>query len=81
MAFKLCNRSISLGETSTDAYRGDRGKTAYDHSQVTSGNPHNVTAADIGAVTSTTISNIVVVTSLPADAASHPETLYIVRES
>jgi len=25
---------ISLGETSTTAYRGDRGKTAYDHSQI-----------------------------------------------
>ena len=24
---------VSLGETSTTAYRGDRGKTAYDHSQ------------------------------------------------
>jgi len=26
---------VALGETSTTAYRGDRGKTAYDHSQVT----------------------------------------------
>lgn len=26
---------LSLGETSTTAYRGDRGKTAYDHSQLT----------------------------------------------
>lgn len=26
--------SIALGETSSTAYRGDRGKTAYDHSQV-----------------------------------------------
>lgn len=32
--------SLQLGETSTTAYRGDRGKTAYDHSQI-SGNPHN----------------------------------------
>lgn len=40
---------VSLGETSTTAYRGDRGKTAYDHSQVTSGNPHGTTAADVGA--------------------------------
>lgn len=24
---------VSLGETNTTAYRGDRGKTAYDHSQ------------------------------------------------
>jgi len=38
---------LTLGETSTTAYRGDRGKIAYDHSQ-TSGNPHNLVKADIG---------------------------------
>ena len=27
------NSSLALGETSATAYRGDRGKTAYDHSQ------------------------------------------------
>ena len=42
------NEGLALGETSTTAYRGDRGKTAYDHSQITSGNPHNVTATDVG---------------------------------
>jgi hypothetical protein len=40
--------SLVLGETSSTAYRGDRGKTAYDHSQLTSGNPHNVTKTDVG---------------------------------
>lgn len=40
--------SITIGETSTTAYRGDRGKAAYDHSQMTFGNPHNVTKTDIG---------------------------------
>lgn len=39
---------VQLGETSTTAYRGDRGKIAYDHSQAT-GNPHNTTAGDVGA--------------------------------
>ncbi len=39
---------LALGETSTTAYRGDRGKTAYDHSQITTGNPHNVTKSDVG---------------------------------
>ncbi len=39
---------LALGETSSDAYRGDRGKLAYDHSQLTNGNPHNVTKSDIG---------------------------------
>jgi hypothetical protein len=41
--------SLALGETSSTAYRGDRGKTAYDHSQVVTGNPHGTTAADVGA--------------------------------
>ena len=40
--------SLALGETSSTAYRGDRGKTAYDHSQLKTGNPHNVTKAQIG---------------------------------
>lgn len=42
--------SLALGETESTAYRGDRGKTAYDHSQVTQGNPHGTTAGDVGAV-------------------------------
>lgn len=32
-AFVVISETIALGETSTTAYRGDRGKTAYDHSQ------------------------------------------------
>ena len=40
--------SLALGETSSTAYRGDRGKAAYDHSQLTTGNPHNVTKTDVG---------------------------------
>lgn len=47
-AYVEISPSLALGETSSTAYRGDRGKTAYDHSQVTSGNPHNVTASDVG---------------------------------
>lgn len=47
-AFAEISASLALGETSSTAYRGDRGKTAYDHSQLTSGNPHNVTKADVG---------------------------------
>lgn len=39
---------VALGETSSTAYRGDRGKTAYDHSQLTSGNPHAVTKGEVG---------------------------------
>ena len=40
---------LTLGETSDTAYRGDHGKAAYDHSLVKSGNPHNVTYAEVGA--------------------------------
>jgi hypothetical protein len=36
------SESLALGETSASAYRGDRGKAAYDHSQAT-GNPHGIT--------------------------------------
>lgn len=42
--------SLALGETESTAYRGDRGKAAYDHSQVTRGNPHGTTATDVGAM-------------------------------
>lgn len=47
-AYIEISASLALGETSSTAYRGDRGKTAYDHSQLTSGNPHNVTKSDVG---------------------------------
>lgn len=46
--YTVISETIALGETSSTAYRGDRGKIAYDHSQVTSGNPHNVTKEEIG---------------------------------
>lgn len=41
--------SLALGETPSTAYRGDRGKIAYDHSQA-AGNPHGTTAAQVGAM-------------------------------
>ena len=37
---------VALGETSSTAYRGDRGKIAYDHS-LSQGNPHSTTTTDI----------------------------------
>lgn len=39
--------SVSLGETSATAYRGDRGKVAYEHSLKTD-NPHGVTKSQVG---------------------------------
>lgn len=47
-AYIQVSESLALGETSSTAYRGDRGKTAYDHSQITDGsNPHNTTADNV----------------------------------
>lgn len=45
--YVIISSSLALGETSSTAYRGDRGKVAYDHSQ-TIGNPHQTTKTDIG---------------------------------
>lgn len=47
-AFTEISASLALGETSSTAYRGDRGKTAYNHSQITTGNPHGTTKTDLG---------------------------------
>lgn len=46
--YVIISDTIALGETAQTAYRGDRGKAAYDHSQKTSGNPHKITKADVG---------------------------------
>lgn len=46
-AYTEIGGGVALGETSSTAYRGDRGKIAYDHSQVT-GNPHKLTKTDLG---------------------------------
>ena len=45
-AYVAIGSSLALGETDSTAYRGDRGKIAYEHSQST-GNPHSTTAAQI----------------------------------
>lgn len=44
---EISSAGIALGETSATAYRGDRGKTAYDHTSLTN-NPHAVTKAQVG---------------------------------
>lgn len=46
-AYVEISKSLALGETSGTAYHGDRGKTAYDHSQST-GNPHGTSKLDVG---------------------------------
>ncbi len=45
---ELLNRKPETGEGHEDAYYGDYSKEAYEHSQLRSGNPHNVTLADLG---------------------------------
>ena len=45
---EILNTKPEVGENHEDAYYGDYGKIAYLHSQLQSGNPHNVTAADLG---------------------------------
>jgi len=50
-AYGPVGSDTALGETPLTAYRGDRGKIAYDHSQAT-GNPHGTTIADIGGLES-----------------------------
>ena len=40
------NAGLALGETASTAYRGDRGKIAYDHS-ISTGNPHNTQISQI----------------------------------
>ena len=46
--FAIVSETLALGETSTTAYQGDKGKIAYDHSQITNGNPHGITKSTIG---------------------------------
>ena len=46
-AYTEISKSLALGETSTTAYRGDRGKIAYDHTLLAN-NPHSVTKTQVG---------------------------------
>lgn len=46
--YAVISESLALGETSSTAYRGDRGKAAHDHAQVKDGsNPHRTTFASL----------------------------------
>lgn len=46
-AYTQIGESLVLGETENTAYRGDRGKVAYDHTTATN-NPHSVNKAQVG---------------------------------
>lgn len=46
--YAVISESLALGETSSTAYRGDRGKAAYEHAQLKDGsNPHRTTFASL----------------------------------
>jgi len=45
--YSVVSAQLALGETSSTAYRGDRGKIAYDHTSLTN-NPHSVTKSQVG---------------------------------
>lgn len=46
-SYVVMSSSLALGETSSTAYRGDNGKLAYEHSQETTGNPHNTKVEEL----------------------------------
>jgi hypothetical protein len=46
-AYAIISAQLALGETSSTAYRGDRGKTAFDHVSATD-NPHSVSKSQVG---------------------------------
>lgn len=69
-AYVEISPSLALGETSSTAYRGDYGATAYAHSQIVTGNPHGTTCADLGAVpTTTTVNNKALSGNISLDAS------------
>lgn len=52
-AYVAIGSSLTLGETSTTAYRGDRGKIAYDHSQ----SPHAPANAEANTIDTISVNN------------------------
>lgn len=75
-AYVGLSSDLALGETSSSAYRGDRGKTAYDHSQLTTGNPHGVTFAQLGSKP-TTISGFGITDAYNKTEIGDPETNFV----
>lgn len=75
-AYTAMSSNLALGETSATAYRGDRGKTAYDHSQVITGNPHAVTFAQLGSKP-TTIAGFGITNAYTKTEIGNPETNFV----
>lgn len=76
-AYAALNSALALGETSATAYRGDRGKTAYDHSQLGDGsNPHATTFANI-ASKPTTIAGYGITDAYTKTELGDPDTNFV----
>lgn len=76
-AYAGMNSSLALGETSSTAYRGDRGKTAYDHSQISGGlNPHGTTFANL-ASKPTSISGFGITDAYTKTELGDPDTNFV----
>ena len=75
-AYVVISSNLALGETSSTAYRGDRGKTAYDHSQLTASNPHGVTFALLGSKP-TTISGFGITDAYTKTEIGTPDTDFV----
>lgn len=75
-AYVNISQSLALGETSATAYRGDRGKTAYDHSQLTGSNPHNTAFSQLAGIP-TTISGYGITDAYTKTEIGVPETDFV----
>lgn len=74
--YVVISEGVILGETSSTAYRGDRGKIAYDHSQLAASNPHNTTFAQI-ASKPTTIAGFGITDAYTKTEIGDPETDFV----
>lgn len=67
---------LDLGNNANQAYPGDKGKIAYDHTLIVAGNPHGTTVTDLGAVPNTRTVNAkplsANITLVPSDVGAAP---------
>jgi len=75
-AYTEISQSLALGENSATAYRGDRGKTAYDHSQIAAANPHGTTFALLGGKP-TTVAGFGITDAYTKTEIGDPETNFV----
>lgn len=73
------SESLALGETSSTAFRGDRGKVAYNHTSRTD-NPHNVTPSQIGAAEEDHTHSVNDLTDMPSWSKAETKPTYTANE-